>query len=145
MQSRTDIALACFDEGFNCAQAVLAAFCEQHGLERKAAMKLACGLGGGCRMGELCGAVSGGVLAIGLKHGADDPLDDYAKVACYRLTKEFLKKFHALNGALTCRELLRAASEQPDEMDGESLDALFHMICEEMVASAVELLEELGL
>jgi hypothetical protein len=59
--NRSDIATACFKEGFTCSQAVLTAFADECGLDRKAAMKIAAGFGGGMgRMALTCGAVAGG-------------------------------------------------------------------------------------
>ena len=60
MGSRTETAIAKFLEGYNCAQTVLYAFCDELQLEKNTALKLACGFGAGMgRNGEVCGAVSG--------------------------------------------------------------------------------------
>ena len=60
-KSKANEAVACFQEGFNCSQAVFLTYCEEFGLlDRKTALKIACGLGGGMgRLGGTCGAVSG--------------------------------------------------------------------------------------
>ena len=50
--------------GFNCAQSVLCAFSDVTGLGRDDSLRLAAGLGGGVRSGEVCGAVSGAVLVL---------------------------------------------------------------------------------
>jgi C_GCAxxG_C_C family probable redox protein len=67
MSVREARALKLFSDGnkYNCAQAVLGAFCEESGLDINIAFKLANGFGGGIRCGETCGAVSGAVMAIG--------------------------------------------------------------------------------
>ena len=88
-----------FLEGYNCSQAVLATFSEKYGLPKIQAFSIACGFGGGVRAGEICGAVSGAVIVIGLKYGAD-------KIACYEKTVEFNNAFKQKNGYIVCRDLL---------------------------------------
>jgi len=50
-QSKVKDAIACFNGGFNCAQAIVATYCEQFGMDKETALKVSCGLGGG--MGKL--------------------------------------------------------------------------------------------
>ena len=69
-----EMAEANFKEGYNCSQAVFAAFSEEVGLPRQTALQLASGFGGGVgRMREVCGAFSGAVMALGALYGSDDP------------------------------------------------------------------------
>lgn len=70
MKTRSDIALQKSLAGYNCAQAVLFSFCDDLGFDQDTALRLACGFGAGmARKQEVCGAVAGGILAIGFKHG----------------------------------------------------------------------------
>lgn len=50
-------------------------------------------------MGEVCGAVSGAALAIGLLYGEEQP------EAATRLTKEFMGRFAEVNGAVRCIDI----------------------------------------
>lgn len=52
--------------GYNCAQSVFAACCEYTGMDEKTALAISAGFGGGARSGELCGAVTGAIMAEGL-------------------------------------------------------------------------------
>jgi len=72
---KSQYAVELFRKGFLCSQAVLASFCDSYGLDRNSALKIACGLGSGMRCAEICGAVSGAVLVIGLKYGYTDAKD----------------------------------------------------------------------
>ena len=56
-------------EKFNCSQAVLGAYADDYGLTVAQAMKVAACFSGGVRKGEVCGAVSGAIMVIGLKYG----------------------------------------------------------------------------
>ena len=70
MKNKGETAVAMMAGGWNCAQSVLGVFCEDCGLDRETAMKLASGFGAGmARKQEVCGAVSGAIMVIGLKHG----------------------------------------------------------------------------
>ena len=59
-------AIAYHDNGFNCAQSVLAALQEETGLDESTAKRVAAGFGGGVRCGEICGSITGAVMAFGL-------------------------------------------------------------------------------
>ena len=105
-----EMAEANFKEGYNCSQAVFAAFSEEVGLPRQTALQLASGFGGGVgRMREVCGAFSGAVMALGALYGSDDPAH---KTAVYAMVQELAAKFKAETGSLICRELL--GLDQPE-------------------------------
>ena len=73
-------AKALFTEGYNCAQAVFAAFSDVTGIDFETSVKLSSGFGGGMgRMREVCGAVSGMFMVLGTLYGYDDAKDDEAK------------------------------------------------------------------
>ena len=55
-----------FLEGYNCAQAVFGAFCEDYGIDFETGMRLTSSMGGGMgRLREVCGAFSGAVMVLG--------------------------------------------------------------------------------
>ncbi|AFS79180.1 putative redox-active protein, CGCAxxGCC motif family [Gottschalkia acidurici 9a] len=64
---KSDIALELFNEGYNCAQAVLSAFDEEIGLDRKTAIKISCEYGAGMAKGGTCGAVMGALMVLEFK------------------------------------------------------------------------------
>ena len=92
-------AVAFHGEGCNCCQAVLMSACEQFGLTKEQAYSLAAFFGGGMRCGEVCGAVTGALMALGLKYG------DENNRQCGK-SKEFLKAFEQEFGPILCREQL---------------------------------------
>lgn len=67
--SRKEEALRLFESGFNCNQAVLTAFSGELGIDKETALKIGTGFGGGVRRGDVCGAVSGAVMVLGMKQG----------------------------------------------------------------------------
>lgn len=139
--SKVDEALICFDEGFNCAQAVFCTYCEPLGLDKKTALKTACGFGAGMgRMGETCGAVAGAYLLIGLKHGKCEAGDNASKEKTYELVQEFSRMFTQRNGSTVCRELLKADFQSDDS---KRLASQVKAVCPNLVRDACEIIEEL--
>lgn len=90
-------AVALHARGCNCAQCVLAVSGKYTGLEQETALKVAAGFGGGVRSGEICGAITGAVMAIGLTE------QDPRKVA--GLTKQCVESFRQEFGCVRCAEL----------------------------------------
>lgn len=64
---------------YNCAQAVLMAFSEKAGLSDEVAAKLSANFGAGMKNGGVCGAITGGLMALGL-FGITDAADYYKRV-----------------------------------------------------------------
>ena len=55
-----------FQAGFNCSQAILEAYGPDCGLSPIDCLKVSSGFGGGMRRGEVCGAVTGALMVLGL-------------------------------------------------------------------------------
>ena len=96
-----------FLQGYNCAQAVMVAFCDLTGLNEDAAAKQASPFGGGMGgLREVCGAVSGMFMVAGLMYGYDDPKDYQGKTDHYARIQELARRFEQENGSIVCRTLL---------------------------------------
>ena len=143
MITREERARELFTNGYNCAQAVLGAFCEDNGLDTKTAFKLSNGFGGGLRCGEVCGAVTGAVMVIGLKCGFHIEKDFTQKRYCNIKSYEFIEKFRDENTSVLCRDILGACICSPDDHNKPEVQAKHKTICPEMVASAVKLLDSM--
>ena len=142
--SNVEIAVASFKEGLSCSQAVLSAFAPGLGLDRQTALRVAAAFGGGmARMGQTCGAVSGALMVIGLKHGHVAAQDKAAKEKTYALVREFVDQFRARNGSLLCRELLGYDIGTTEGMQLILEKGLTASICPRLVRDAAEILERL--
>ena len=130
-----------FCKGYNCAQAVVAAFHEELGMTESEAARLSSSFGGGMgRMRETCGAVSGMLLVAGLLWGYGTPGDDEAKAAHYRLVQEMAAKFRERTGSLICRELLGNPPSDPNPTP-RTADFYKTRPCAGFVALAAEILD----
>ncbi len=96
-----------FLSGYNCSQAVFAAFADDCGIDEKTALKLASSFGGGMgRLREVCGAVTGMFAVAGLLCGYDSPDDKTAKDEHYKLIQSLANEFKDCHSAYICKELL---------------------------------------
>lgn len=103
-----------FKEGYNCAQAVFCANCEDFGIDIETGAKLASAFGGGMgRMREVCGALSGLFMLLGLKDGYYDPKDNEGKKELYSKVQELAGEFKKEFGSIICKELLGLAPKEP--------------------------------
>jgi len=146
MSTRTETATAMFSRGYNCAQSILYSFRDEVGLNEDLALKIATGLGGGMgRKQEVCGAVTGGILVLGLRHGRDKIADRSATEETYRRTRELMDRFAAKHGSCLCRELLSGYDLATDEgLLRFHMDDMRGTVCTRYVQTVVELLEQMG-
>jgi C_GCAxxG_C_C family probable redox protein len=142
--SRVDDAVSCFRDGFMCSQAVLLAYAGQFGVDRESALRISAAFGGGMgRMGEICGAVTGAFMVIGLKYGRVVVQDTKSHEKTNRLVKEFVGKFKSVNGSIVCRELLGCDLNTPDGLKTFVDKRLRDTLCAKFVQDAAEIVEQL--
>jgi len=144
MSEKVEAAVACFREGFTCSQAILSVWSGRFGLEREMALRVASVFGGGMAgLGEVCGAVTGALIVIGLKHGQTEAKDKETKQKNYALVRDFTGRFRARNGSLSCRELLGCDLSTAEGMETARSRGLFTERCPRFVRDAAEILEEI--
>jgi C_GCAxxG_C_C family probable redox protein len=145
MSTRTDVATTRFLSGYNCAQAVLDAFRDEAALDEDLALKIATGLGAGMgRKQEVCGAVTGGILVLGLQHGRGSTDDHSATEQTYLRTRELMDRFTAQHGSCLCRELLQGYDLGTEEgLRRAKADDMLNKVCRPCVQTVVEILEKM--
>ncbi|MEN6594299.1 MAG: C-GCAxxG-C-C family protein [Clostridiaceae bacterium] len=114
VQEKGQLAKSYFEQGYNCAQAVLLAFCKETGFTPEQSAKLASAFGGGMgRMREVCGAVSAMLMVEGLLQGYDDPKAKEEKTELYARVRTLADRFREQNGSIICRDLLLETEVTP--------------------------------
>jgi C_GCAxxG_C_C family probable redox protein len=102
-------------EGFNCSQSILLTMQELYDM-KDLVLKAATGFGGGVgNMGDMCGALSGGVMAIGLRYGRSRLEQNEEKERTYRYCAEWMRRFTANFGSGRCRDILKVDLRDPDK------------------------------
>lgn len=134
-----------FQNGYNCAQAVLLAFTDVTGLDYNAATMLSASFGGGMgRLREVCGAVSGAFMVAGLLYGPTDPTDHEAKMNHYALIQKIAARFKEINGSYICRELLELPAGPSDPEPEKRTEAYYHRrSCGDYVGIAARIMDEI--
>jgi C_GCAxxG_C_C family probable redox protein len=99
-------AVKLFDSGYNCAESVLLALSEHFNQKTPAIPRIATGFGAGIgRSGQVCGALSGAVMAIGLKMGCDKAEEKEKRNATYESVRQMMKAFKKEFGSTQCKTL----------------------------------------
>lgn len=130
-----------FVEGYNCAQAVAVAFCDVTGLSREFSARMSASFGGGMgRMREVCGAVSGMLMVLGLLYGYDTPGDDASKKELYTQVQALCGEFREKCGSIVCREILKNPPSDPNPTP-RTAEFYKKRPCARMVQTTAELLD----
>jgi C_GCAxxG_C_C family probable redox protein len=137
------LAVETFRDGINCTQAILSAWATRHGLDRDTAMKLGGAFGSGMNMGETCGAVTGALMVIGLRHAKVSKVGFLSRDRTQRETLDFIERFKARNGTVSCKELLGCDLGTPQGRAAARRDRSFKTQCPTFVRDAAEILEEM--
>ena len=107
MSERKEEELELFNQKYNCAQSVLKAYSDKSKMDEESILKITSGFGGGIAgFGDICGAVSGGVMAISLKYGHINPNEIDKKEETKAKIREFIKKLKDNHKSVDCRDLL---------------------------------------
>ncbi len=142
--SRADDAVSRFREGSSCAQSVASVFAPDLGLSEEQALRVSSGFGGGMgQTGGVCGVISGGIMAIGLRYGSGVPGDKEARAKTYAVTAEFIGRFRERHGSVACPDLLGCDLSVPEERERARRQNLTRDVCPGYIRDAVEILEEL--
>jgi C_GCAxxG_C_C family probable redox protein len=136
-------AMKYFKEGYNCAQSVVAAFCDKLSIDFETAIKLSSSFGGGMgRLREVCGAVSGMFIVVGILYGYDNPVNKKAKTEHYKLILDLAAEFEKQNGSIICRELLGLGKGADTPVpDDRTKEYYAKRPCVQLVGIAAEIIE----
>ena len=139
---RCALSVAYHKKGFNCAQSVLASFGDLTQLPEKEAMALAGGFGGGIGGShqELCGAMSGAVMVLGMlyPHTSGESMDEKKRI--YKISKEFQARFQKSFGCTHCGDLLASKIAVDEHLPAaQRLEVKGH--CDILIVTAVEIVE----
>ena len=137
---QTQHAVELFSRNYNCAQSVYASSATGDGLSEPQRLALAAPFGGGiARQGEICGALTGALLALGESEGEAMAADPVAgRNAIYERARQLTEAFRKAHGAILCRELTGCALDTEAGRSAFKERGLHQNICTKLVAFAAE-------
>jgi C_GCAxxG_C_C family probable redox protein len=136
-------AVAYFLENYNCAQSVLLAMFEHWNGKNDLIPKIATAFGGGIgRCGSVCGALTGGMMALGIRFGTNEPSME-KRTETYELAQRFFRRFEKENDSVLCRELIGYDLSDPKQLEETRERDVFEEKCTVFISKAVEALLEL--
>ena len=142
--TKAEDAVALFQHGFSCSQAVLLVFAQDFGLDPDTALRISQGFGAGIAYtDDICGAISGAIIVIGLRYSRITAEDKTAKEKTYAVVGEFLKQFEQRNGSVKCTRLLGYNLSDPQQVAEVKKNKVVMARCPAFVRDAVELIETL--
>jgi C_GCAxxG_C_C family probable redox protein len=142
--NRAGEAVAAFSRGYSCSMAIFSAYAPDLGLDAKAAAKIASAFGAGvAKTGEICGAVSGALMVIGLTQELEAIRDPASREKVYTKARQFLEEFTARNESVNCTELVGYDLSDPKQFAEAREKKVFATRCSGLVRDAGEILEGL--
>lgn len=132
-----------FQKGFDCSQVVLAQYAEALGLTPEEANRMGAAFGGGMGIGETCGAVTGAMIALGMKYGHCQEEHMEQKDIMNAKRAEFLEAFLEKYPACSCKKLLGYDISRPEEMQKILDEGLLFDFCPQVAADVIEILENM--
>jgi C_GCAxxG_C_C family probable redox protein len=133
-----------FAGGFNCAQSLLTAYGVNLGIDRDIALKLASAFGAGmARSGQMCGAVTGALMVIGLKFGAANSWNKVQKAKVQSKAAQFIKKFNKIHGDTDCRRLIGLDLGTEVGRKEARKKKIFETVCVNFVRDAAAILDKM--
>lgn len=131
MKSMKEESIELFKEKCNCCQAIVLPYSKLFGIDREIALKMSSGFGGGiARMGEICGAINGAVMVLGLKYGYTDSKDIEQKEKLNDIIREFVKKFKSSHKNIYCRTLLTEDEGVVHKIHSEKCASIVGEVCD---------------
>jgi C_GCAxxG_C_C family probable redox protein len=132
-----------FRSGYICAQAVLLAMQEFWQVQVPVEPKIASAFGAGIgRRGSLCGALTGGILAISWVYGTNNPSSEERQPA-YALALDYYNRFHDKCGSVFCHELIGYDLTNPEQQEAARQANIYMDRCVQFIEDAISLLMSL--
>jgi C_GCAxxG_C_C family probable redox protein len=142
-KSRVEEAHSLLGQYGNCCTSVLAAYGPELGMEKDLVVRVTRGMPGIGGLGNVCGAVSGATLVIGLETTNENNIHDTeAQRRTYESVREFVARFEERHSSIECRKLLGRDISTWEKLQAARKDNAFAN-CPKLVESAVNILDDI--
>ena len=137
IEKRVEYARELHRNGFNCCQAVVAAYADIFNIDQTTTLRISASFGGGMGgMRQTCGAACAMYMLCGLRCGQTKAGDLQTKQNNYLQVQQLAKKFTDIHGSTICAELLGLKKpENPDTV-------IVKQPCNQTVGNAARIIGE---
>ena len=130
-KNRKETALKLFNEKYNCAQSILIAYSDLVNIDKKMALKIASGFGGGiARLGKTCGTINAAVMLLSLKYGEEEKEDIESKTKTREIVRNFILDFGKIHKSINCADLLTEEKDKTYVMHSEKCTSIVEEVCD---------------
>ena len=137
-------AVAFYNQGYTCTQSILASFAARYDLPQNLAFRMGEPFGAGISCtGDMCGAVTGGILVLGLQYGSPLSSDNAARLLTYRRVQELIHRFKEIHRSIQCTDLLGYNLSDPEQFQTACKEGVFLGLCPIFVRDAAQILMKL--
>jgi len=137
-------AVAFYKQGYTCTQSILASFATRYSLPQDLAFRIGEPFGAGTSCtNDMCGAVTGAVIVMGLQYGSTHFDDEAARYYTYQRVQELIQRFKALRGSIQCCDLLGYDLSDPQQLQSAWEKGLFMQLCPNLVRDSAQILIEI--
>ncbi|MFX1300357.1 MAG: C-GCAxxG-C-C family protein [Promethearchaeota archaeon] len=128
------------ENGFLCSEAVLLALSEAQNIMSEIIPRIATGFGAGIgRHGEVCGALSGAVMGLGLRFGRSQVSETPQDTSPYQFGQTMVNLFASRVGHIRCRDILDLDISSDEGRKKYREQNLWELKCRELIRIATEL------
>ena len=137
-------AVALYNQGYTCAQSILASFAQRCGLQQDLAFRIGEPFGAGTSCtGDMCGSITGAIMVLGLQYGSTLNNDDSARFYTYQRVQELIHRFTETHGSIQCPDLLGYNLSDFQQLQTVIEKGLFIQLCPGLVRDAAQILIEM--
>jgi C_GCAxxG_C_C family probable redox protein len=131
-------AISYADQGFLCVESVLKALADMKGVESEYIPAIASGMAAGvARTSQICGAVSGAILGLGLWFGRSELV--VGDRSPYWYSRLFLDRWMGVHSSSNCTELLGVDLDDPEEYEVFGSESMWENKCKLYIREATGL------
>ncbi len=124
-------------KGYLCSEAVLLTLSEFVKVKSDVIPKIATGFGAGIgRHGEVCGALTGAIMGLGLCFGRSDVSETPPNTSPYEFSQKMVDLFLARFGHVRCRDLLGLDLSCEESREAYKEKSLWETRCRQIIQTA---------
>ena len=137
-------AVAFYQQGYTCTQSILASFARRYDLQQNLAFRIGEPFGAGTSCtGDMCGAVTGAIMVLGLQYGPAHNDDVAARSYTYQRVHELIQRLKVSHDSIQCTDLLGYNLNDPQQLQTVREKGLFMQLCPILVRDAAQILIEM--